>query len=62
MSARGRELLLAYERADAERRALGAKPECLRQPGEVKAAWARTEAAHREWQADVRTANTETWQ
>ena len=59
MSARGSELLHAYDRADAERRALGAKPECLRQPGEVEAAWAKAEAAHREWQASAQQADTE---
>ena len=62
MSARGRELLLAYDRADAERRALGAKPEYLRQPGEVEAASAKAAAAHREWQAEVRQAGMEAGQ
>jgi hypothetical protein len=56
MSAQLRELLLAENDADAERRALALLPGHLRQDGDAAAAWARWEAAHAALQEAVAAA------
>ena len=53
------ELVKAEDRADAERRAFGRMPEHLREPGAVRDAYSRWEAAHQAL-AEARAAEAET--
>ena len=59
MSTRLAELRQAADQADDDRRALGAIPEVLREPGIAAAAWARWETAHETLTAARREAGLE---
>ena len=56
MSTHLAELRQAADQADDDRRALGAIPEVLRDPGAAAAAWERWETAHEELTAACREA------
>jgi hypothetical protein len=56
---RARDLMLAYQRADADRRAIAAQPGYRRTAEAAHEASARAAAAHQAWQAELTSGGTE---